>query len=838
MARSNAKINVDINAKNKTGPAFKSVQRGVENMRTRVGRAFKKMGGFVNDFRVQVVGIASAFVGFDALIRQPAEFGREMAKIATLGKDARDRIDEFTKVVRELSLESGLNTNEVADGLFNIVSAGVQAESQIMALRKGTELAVAGTSSLASAVEGLTVVSASFGETTEAGMEKVANALFASMVQARAQLSDIASNTGKVGAQFDAAGVSLEQMLVGLSLITRTTGSVEQSTTELAGALKSFTKPSESMRRVLQALNIEISDTVLEGRNFADTIVAVIKKSQELGLELTSVFSETEGFRGVLKLAKDDGRIYNQMLEDQAGLMGELATSYDTVQGTMDQLLKRFSTLVQVLSQEFSAAAFSGLDTFLKTALEDVDKLRLRAEQAGLAYRLAFEQIKPVIMNVLDLTSALFLSLKSGFIRLKSFIIDMLKPVVDVMKEVGIGESIDLRSDAQIANDQIIDQQERVLGLYEEQRKISDQINQTIRERAKFEDKGALDTIVKATQLSTPGATDLLTTNQLQDAIARQKALPNLITVGQQILDQMEDDLSDIKRLEKQAERELLELDEQIREKLLAGINNQADQDLINQLSARIIKINHELRVKVRKKLAETVGAAEPEAGADDSLDTSLENKVGLLQKLAGAGQMAFSEIKKGLGDSVKAAKSLDERFRDLGKTIFNQASNALAAFFDDIANGTAKASDAFRAFGQAVLSALNKILAEKALLELLASLGISAPTGGGSSPGVQAGANGTVFRGGIQAFAQGGVVTKPTLGLIGEGSMNEAVVPLPDGRRIPVDLRSGQKSEPIVININAVDGASVERMLSSDSGRRAIQSVIRDARSTRRDLR
>ena len=49
--------------------------------------------------------------------------------------------------------------------------------------------------------------------------------------------------------------------------------------------------------------------------------------------------------------------------------------------------------------------------------------------------------------------------------------------------------------------------------------------------------------------------------------------------------------------------------------------------------------------------------------------------------------------------------------------------------------------------------------------------------------------ANGGIAQGGFRAFANGGVVSGPTLGLIGEGKYNEAVVPLPDGRSIPVQL-------------------------------------------------
>jgi hypothetical protein len=58
--------------------------------------------------------------------------------------------------------------------------------------------------------------------------------------------------------------------------------------------------------------------------------------------------------------------------------------------------------------------------------------------------------------------------------------------------------------------------------------------------------------------------------------------------------------------------------------------------------------------------------------------------------------------------------------------------------------------------------------------------------------------ANGGVARGGIgpiKPFANGGTVSGPTLGLIGEGKYNEAIVPLPDGRSIPVQMRGNQQS-------------------------------------------
>jgi len=71
-----------------------------------------------------------------------------------------------------------------------------------------------------------------------------------------------------------------------------------------------------------------------------------------------------------------------------------------------------------------------------------------------------------------------------------------------------------------------------------------------------------------------------------------------------------------------------------------------------------------------------------------------------------------------------------------------------------------------------------------------------------GLFPGKKA-ANGAVWTGGFQAFANGGMVKGPTLGLIGEGKYNEAIVPLPDGRSIPVQMRGagGSGSRDLLAN-------------------------------------
>jgi tape measure domain-containing protein len=62
-----------------------------------------------------------------------------------------------------------------------------------------------------------------------------------------------------------------------------------------------------------------------------------------------------------------------------------------------------------------------------------------------------------------------------------------------------------------------------------------------------------------------------------------------------------------------------------------------------------------------------------------------------------------------------------------------------------------------------------------------------------------------------IPGFADGGMVSSPTLALVGEGIHNEAIVPLPNGRSIPVDLKGAGESSGSGGNISNAISVTIQ---------------------------
>ena len=71
--------------------------------------------------------------------------------------------------------------------------------------------------------------------------------------------------------------------------------------------------------------------------------------------------------------------------------------------------------------------------------------------------------------------------------------------------------------------------------------------------------------------------------------------------------------------------------------------------------------------------------------------------------------------------------------------------------------------------------------------------------------------------------YAHGGIATQPTY-LVGEGKQNEAVVPLPDNKSIPVDLGKNTGNQNNTnITVNMADGSSE---MTTDGGAELAKAI------------
>lgn len=231
-----------------------------------------------------------------------------------------------------------------------------------------------------------------------------------------------------------------------------------------------------------------------------------------------------------------------------------------------------------------------------------------------------------------------------------------------------------------------------------------------------------------------------------------------------------------------------------------------------------------------------------------DSRRLAEEDKLG--GPLSGAALTQFKSFAAGElanADRLAELDILSQKFEKI-KTVAEGAGNAIASSFTDgftaILTGAASIQDVlgnlfteiartFQKMAQKMIADMIRVFVVKKLVGLF-NLGGSSGIPMSSEASVDAIDQATLFDGhgnylggGLPEFANGGIVTRPTTALIGEGGMNEAVVPLPNGKAIPVDFKKGAGGDVNTsITVNVEQSGNMTTQMSGDNANKLGKAI------------
>lgn len=248
--------------------------------------------------------------------------------------------------------------------------------------------------------------------------------------------------------------------------------------------------------------------------------------------------------------------------------------------------------------------------------------------------------------------------------------------------------------------------------------------------------------------------------------------------------------------------------------------NEQLEKTAALAVESPMVKLAKQLN-ETKKELIEIGSASSIAIGSAKAIGEAFGNSFKSMISGSATVQQSFASLFQSVGDYF-----LDMASRIITKYIEMQAIQGLMSIFNMFAPGAA-AGGGFALGGPGGQGAAGSYGSAMSPTSSLPSF-----TGGAGFQPVSMGAFG------IQQFASGGIVQGPTLGLVGEGKYNEAIIPLPDGKSVPVDLGGmsdglgNNITSNIVVNVSS-DGQSTSNANGSNSvdlGRKiegAVKQVI-----------
>lgn len=199
------------------------------------------------------------------------------------------------------------------------------------------------------------------------------------------------------------------------------------------------------------------------------------------------------------------------------------------------------------------------------------------------------------------------------------------------------------------------------------------------------------------------------------------------------------------------------------------------------------------------------------------------------------------------LQEKAKVAQRNSSEIIQIGDAAANAFESGMVSAFDGIIQGTMSVKEAFFSMAKGVLQALSQIIAKliavKIIESAISAFGVSAgstealalsggSTGAGavsadisssgllSNMGPPSNRYGGVVANGKQmpGYAVGGIARGPTAGYPALLHGTEAVVPLPNGKSIPVDMKGAGQNNNVVVNVS-IDGGGNTQQNSQSNG-------------------
>jgi len=323
----------------------------------------------------QVIGAsvaigAAAAVGGGLAIREYAKFEKQMSEVNTIAKLGKKDFAELEKQVMNLSAEFGQSKDALTKGLYDALSAGVPPENAITFLSEASELAVAGATDTATAVDILTGVLNAYSMDASKASD-VSDQLFKAVEFGKTTVPELAQALGQVAPIASQAGVSTQELLGALSALTKQSIKTDVATTALRGALSTLLKPSKELEEQLKTtFGTANAQAILKSNTLQEVLNKLAETVDNDASALSKLFPNVRALNALLALTGKSSGVARQGLNNIQNAAGSTEKAFgeftDNTGFKLDKLGQQFNNATILIGKSLADGLSEPLDDFVK----------------------------------------------------------------------------------------------------------------------------------------------------------------------------------------------------------------------------------------------------------------------------------------------------------------------------------------------------------------------------------------------------------------------------------------------------------------------------------------
>ncbi|MDB8575607.1 phage tail tape measure protein [Turicibacter sanguinis] len=303
---------------------------------------YKTLGGTIDNISGKILTFSTVILGaIGSLGTMSFELENGISKINTLVDDSGTSLERYTQQVVDLSNRTGVAIGDLTNSLYDAISAGVDYGDSIEFIDQVNKMAVGGFTDIGSASSLMTQVMNIYNKSVEE-VSEVSDKLFLVQKNGVTTIGELASSMGEAMTMGASYNVSLENILASYASLTKQGRTASTAQTQLKAAIQELGDTGSTVGKIIQEkTGKSFSQLSTEGKSLYE-VLNIIKQSCNGDEDaFNNLWSSTEAGLAAMSLLSNEGRFFNETLNEMGKAAGLTDKAFDKMASTQDYKLKK-----------------------------------------------------------------------------------------------------------------------------------------------------------------------------------------------------------------------------------------------------------------------------------------------------------------------------------------------------------------------------------------------------------------------------------------------------------------------------------------------------------------
>lgn len=284
-----------------------------------------------------------------AAVKAGAEYETQLANISTLltGTEAEvtARTGEIGKQILDVSNRTGVFTDNLTDGMYQVISAFGDSADAASQLEIAAKAAAAGNATTTDAVNLLSAVTKGYGDISAEAVQKAADLSFATVRLGQTSFPELAASIQQVTGASNILGVKQEELFGVFATATGVTGQTSQVATQLKAVYSNLEKPTTDLQKALNKLGYASGQAAIQDIGLQGTLDALSRSVNGDASAMAKMFSSAEGLNLVLGLTGDLSQSLTDKTAEMYTAAGATDAAFQKQTNTMQYTIREIKNL-------------------------------------------------------------------------------------------------------------------------------------------------------------------------------------------------------------------------------------------------------------------------------------------------------------------------------------------------------------------------------------------------------------------------------------------------------------------------------------------------------------